>query len=273
MTAATSSRPDENLLSRKEFARLVGVSEWDLRMLHHAGVFEAFVGGKSGRGHASRYHVDQVNEFRAYQAAKASGKPHEVMLKSVFTSEQAQACFKAFDEGWTLRRCVAELGYHPDVVVAIRHAYERLDQGVFLSHALLERADAVGLDGPSPMRTSEDVIVVLEKAAARIERLEEEASSTRACRTPSCKSEATYCPACVAATLEQACEEARAEGAREAIAQKAKAATPEGAAASPVTETKSASSAPPAARAPGDRSAAPREPRPRRTGRPTSSSR
>jgi hypothetical protein len=206
-------------LSRKQFAKIVGVSHWKLQNYAQAGIFLPFALGKQGRGKAAIYHVSQVDQFRGLDLVA----PHELQHASIYTSEQAQKAFQMLDAQRPMRELVTVLGLHPHVAEALLYAYSSLEQGmVFTSNHLTRINILTQLDGFFPLKTPDALVEVLEKAAERIDMLEERLSERMACA--SCKRvEASYCKGCVATTIEAVTKDSFDKGFSTAI-EKARAA-------------------------------------------------
>lgn len=194
--------PGDRALTRAEFARLVGTSTWRLLRLHQEGTFKAFAcSPRGGRGYAAIYLQSQVDEYRSIKVRGVNAP-----FNSMYTAEQAQACFKAFDEGKSGRWCVSNVGVHPDVVGTIRTRYEELDQGVFFPRGFLQTIHDLGLDGPEVVESADDIVELLKKSRERIDALEAQLEEKP--RVVDCKacgrSPARFCKACVSGTVRQA---------------------------------------------------------------------
>jgi hypothetical protein len=200
----------EKVYTRAEFAKRVGVSTWTLLRYHREGHFLAFAcDSKGGRGRDALYVESQVETFRSLVP-----REDPVANTIIYTVEEAQKVFRALDEGKSLRHCVADLGVHPLAVEILAEKYARLDQGVFIPRQKLEEIDSLGLDGPSPLRTAEELAGVILSSARAIEALEERVATIEKppCEAPSCKRTAAFCGHCVRDSIGEAEEAARKAG-------------------------------------------------------------
>lgn len=226
--------------TRLEFARLVGISSWTLKKWHNDGYFVARVAGAKGRGQACLYTEEQVAELRKLPKRY---DPAHFKHDRLYTADDAQRCFGAFDEGRPARYCVSKLGVHPDAVVIIQERYALLGQGFLLPPDIVARVnECTNLDG-IPIRSPDDIAHVVKAANAQIEELEDKIEGMKPAVCGNCEAaRSSFCGDCVARTLKAHYELGFADGYA-----KARAETPAGAPApaeTPAGDTKSGSEKP-----------------------------
>jgi hypothetical protein len=180
--------------------------------MHREEIFVAAVDGGRGRGKQRLYAPEQVEECRSVLAGRALPRaadlpiptPTPVAAKAKaaenfakISATDAQIGFKALHEGKKLTAIVVEDGLHPDVVIALTHAWAKLTGGIFISGEMLQQISLLTLDGPLPIASEQDLYDVLVIA-----------SDDQTC-TLCNKQKRALCKKCVSTALAQTRQEER----------------------------------------------------------------
>jgi hypothetical protein len=188
--------PGEKALKRPEFARRVGVSPWTLQRYQREGRFLAFGHcAQGGRGRCTIYLESQITQFRKLPRRI---EPSDFSHNALYSVEDAQQCFQAFDEGKSLRWCVLNVGIHPQIVEIIAGRYAALDLGIFIARPHVDDIEALQLDGPAHVKDGGDVLEILRRLRKQRDDAHNELAGWRKVKCVNCaKAEARYCAHCV----------------------------------------------------------------------------
>jgi hypothetical protein len=191
-----------DLLSGTQFAARVGVSANEVSKLHRDGVFLAAIDGARGRGKQRLYTPEQIDDCRLVLKGRAQPRALPLMANPFnqfadISAEDAQVGFRALHAKKALTDIVLEDGIHPDVVMALTHAWAKLTGGIFVPGEMLEKISLLTLNGPLPIRSDQDLYEVLVIAA-----------EDQACMICN-KQKSAICKKCVSTTLSQMRQEER----------------------------------------------------------------
>lgn len=163
MPSASTTLTDEAgvetvYLSRKEFAEKAGISVSEVRRRERLGEF-APAKRICGSRRVAQYTVDQVQMMKKLVVKQSKG-----MIVKYDSDDSYRVCH-LIAQGKSVSEVLLETKLHPHAVKAILSDYSEISGSLFLNNKQVERINALPLDGNFPVKSGEDVVLLLEGAA------------------------------------------------------------------------------------------------------------
>lgn len=147
-----SKRVPENaiLLTRDEAAVRLGMSYSEFRRRQKLGEFVPVQKGDKGE-----------LLFREADIIMATRIREKVRRDVQYTKAEAASVFAALEAGKNNIQCVIEFTMTPAAVDVLAQQYARMKGGLFLTGEMMEKINALPLDGPFPIEKASDLLTVL----------------------------------------------------------------------------------------------------------------
>jgi len=150
------------MLTRAQVAARLGISLAEVKRRERVGLITPATVNEKGW---HLYSVDQLEEVRNCTTSANRLKRLADRDSAAYSGEEAAHVFAALDEHASLKDCVKKFALHPAVVEAIAGAWARLDNGLFVSGAVMQEVNLQPLEGTFPITTDGELLEVMKSAA------------------------------------------------------------------------------------------------------------
>lgn len=163
---ASKKAKSSNYVTKEEAQDLLGITAGDLKRRIQVGDLRTSEQYDPKLGRTVVLVSQEDIDFCLMHAKKTAEAAPSPSLADRYTPDDASKMFAALKANKSVEDCVIELKIHPRAAMAIKRAWDDVRGQVTFTREQLDKIEKLGLDGEFPIEAPEQLMSVLESAAA-----------------------------------------------------------------------------------------------------------